>query len=357
MVTSRTIRDRSTKSPPFEMNILATQSRSVAHTGESWRELLRTAFRRPTDLARELGLPMSMAESAEASQVGFRLFAPKPFVELIERGRVDDPLLRQIWPTTNELESAPGEQRDPVGDESAKTAPGILQKYAGRALLVLTGACAIHCRYCFRRHWPYRESPTSLEQWEPTLASIDADRSIDEVILSGGDPLTWEDEKLQRLIRRISRIDHLARIRLHTRMPLVIPQRVTADLLDALTDHRLQLVVVVHANHPRELSFSVRQALGVFRRRGATVLNQSVLLAGVNDSADTLTELSERLLECGVLPYYLHQLDPVTGSRHFEVSIARGRELIDEMRRRLPGYLVPRYVQEIAGAPAKSVLA
>jgi EF-P beta-lysylation protein EpmB len=318
---------------------------------------MQSAFRRPAELARELGLPESMVASAEAAQSGFRLFAPSPYVDLIERESPNDPLLRQIWPTKDELEKAPGELRDPVGDADAILQPGVLQKYDGRALLLLTGACAIHCRYCFRRNWPYGDSPNSLSQWELALAAIEEDSTIREVILSGGDPLTWNDDKLGQLVQRISGIKHVTRLRIHTRMPIVIPQRVTSSFVEATSSPRLTLILVVHANHPRELSDSVCEALRIFRLRGATLLNQSVLLAGVNDSLATLTDLSERLLECGILPYYLHQLDPVTGSRHFEVPIERGRELIEAMRCRLPGYLVPRYVREVAGGPSKSVIA
>ncbi len=339
------------------MNILATEVPSVAATIDSWQAILKAAYRRPSELADELKLPDAMAAEAATAQVGFRLFAPQPFVDAIERGRADDPLLLQIWPTTAELTVHPGESSDPVGDSQANALPGMLQKYSGRALLVLTGACAIHCRYCFRRNWSYDQSPKSLAGWEPSLIAIAADTSIQEVILSGGDPLMWDDERLGELVQRIARIEHVTRLRVHTRMPVVIPQRVTPSLLSAVSQSRLQTVVVIHANHPRELSAAVRQVLRQMAERGVILLNQSVLLARVNDNAETLVGLSERLLECGVLPYYLHQLDRVTGSHHFEVSVERGRFLMEEMRRRLPGYMVPRYVTERPGAPAKIVLA
>lgn len=339
------------------MNILATTYRSVAATNESWRSLLKTAYRRPEALARALELPQAIVDAAACAHETFQLFAPQPFVDLIERGKLDDPLLRQIWPAPEELVAHPNERRDPVGDQRARIGPGLLQKYSGRALLVLTGACAVHCRYCFRKNWDYDESPQSISAWEGALQHIANDRSIREVILSGGDPLMWDDARLDGFARRISQIAHVERLRVHTRVPIVLPQRVTPELLDALSTHDLQLVVVVHANHRRELSNLVQDSFSAMKRRGIPLLNQSVLLAGVNDSADELAGLSERLFACGVTPYYLHQLDPVVGSKHFEVSRDRGRELIAELRRRLPGYLVPRYVCEVEGELSKTVLA
>ncbi len=234
--------------------------------------------------------------------------------------------------------------------------PGLLQKYPGRALLIATGACGIHCRYCFRRHWPYEQSPTSLEQWQSALSTICGDDSIHEVILSGGDPLTWTDAKVAELIGEIERIDHIRRLRIHTRMPIVIPQRITKPLLAALCATSLYVVVVVHANHHRELDELVRQSLVALVDAGTMVLNQAVLLAGVNDDLDTQVQLSERLIECRVIPYYLHQLDRVAGAAHFEVPVARGRALVEQLRQRLPGYMVPRYVLEEPGKSSKSLI-
>jgi EF-P beta-lysylation protein EpmB len=339
------------------MDILASNPRSVRALSEDWKAILRTAFRTPGELAAELGFPESQATRSAAAHAQFRVFAPRPFVELIERGRWDDPLLRQIWADPAESQVQPHEQLDPVGDGPAQIAPGVLRKYAGRALLVLTGACAIHCRYCFRRNWAYDESPGSLEQWENSLASIESDSSIREVILSGGDPLMWDDDRLESLVGRIERLPFVARLRLHTRMPVAIPQRVTAACLNAVSSSRLATVVVIHANHPRELSPLVRHATRQMSERGWILLNQSVLLAGVNDDVDVLAQLSERLIEGAVLPYYLHQLDPVNGSSHFAVPLARGKALLAELRDRLPGYLVPRYVLEQRGESSKTVIA
>ncbi|NIP87071.1 MAG: KamA family radical SAM protein, partial [Planctomycetales bacterium] len=228
--------------------------------------------------------------------------------------------------------------------------------YDSRVLLLLTGACAVHCRYCFRRHFPYSQTPHGLEAWEGALDQIAADRSIDEVILSGGDPLTLADSQLAELARQLAAIPHLRRLRIHTRLPVMIPARVNASLLGWLTATRLTPLVVIHANHPQEIDDAVATALGRLVDRGIVLLNQSVLLAGVNDQLEVLVELSRRLVDLRVMPYYLHQLDRVSGAAHFEVPLARGVQLIQQMRRQLPGYAVPRYVRERAGAPSKEPL-
>jgi EF-P beta-lysylation protein EpmB len=268
-----------------------------------------------------------------------------------------DPLLRQVLPLAEELIEQPGFAADAVNDAGALVSPGLLQKYSSRTLLITTGACAVHCRYCFRRHYPYSESPKSPDDWQPAIDRIAADPTIDEVILSGGDPLTLVDGHLAELSQRIARIAHVRRLRIHTRLPIVIPQRVTTELLDWLLGTRLTPVMVVHANHPQEIDDPTAAALSRLVDAGIPVLNQSVLLRGVNDNADALIGLSRRLVDLRVMPYYLHQLDRVSGAAHFEVPISRGLELIDAMRRALPGYAVPHYVQEVAGESHKQVLA
>jgi EF-P beta-lysylation protein EpmB len=240
-----------------------------------------------------------------------------------------------------------------VGDAGAALSPGLLQKYEGRVLLVLAGTCAVNCRYCFRREFPYGETPRGVEAWRPAIEQIAADASIREVILSGGDPLVLGDAALERLAHELAAVPHLARLRVHTRLPIVIPERVTDELIGWLRGTRLAPVFVVHANHSAELDEACGAALGRLVDGGVPVLNQSVLLRGVNDDPDALMRLSERLLELRVLPYYLHQLDRVRGSAHFHVSEERGREIVDEMRRRLPGYAVPRYVRETPGSASK----
>jgi EF-P beta-lysylation protein EpmB len=246
-----------------------------------------------------------------------------------------------------------GYSTDPLNERAATRQPGLLHKYQSRVLMVTTPACAVHCRYCFRRHFPYSPGPRSPSEWEPAIQHIADDSTTREVILSGGDPLTLVDEHLAELARRLAAIGHVRRLRVHTRLPIMIPERVTDELLDWLRATRLVPVVVVHANHPRELDDTVAKALSRMANAGIMLLNQSVLLRGVNDDADVLTELCERLVDLRVQPYYLHQLDRVSGAAHFEVDVSRGRKLVAELRRRLSGYAVPRYVREVAGTPYK----
>ncbi len=266
---------------------------------------------------------------------------------------IDDPLLRQVLPIAEEEADVPGFTIDALDEANFRKAPGLLHKYEGRALLVLTGACAIHCRYCFRRHYPYSQEPKRLDDWEPAFAAIEQDESIREVLLSGGDPLMLIDERLGEVVRRLDTIPHLRRLRIHTRLPIVLPNRVTLELIDLLTSTRLTSVVVVHANHPAELVADCALALRQLAQSGLMVLNQSVLLRGINDSVETLIELSERLIELGIRPYYLHQLDHVAGAAHFEVPEQIGLRLVGELRKRLPGYAIPQYVRETPGAPFK----
>lgn len=304
-----------------------------------------------------LGLPAEFAEQAGLAADDFPLFVPASYLSRIERGNLADPLFRQVWPATAESDASPGFTDDPVADASFALRPGLIQKYAGRALMVVTGACAVHCRYCFRRHFPYNESPPSEAVWAGAVATVRADPSIEEIILSGGDPLTVTDPRLARLADQFAALPHLRRLRIHTRLPVMIPSRVNDALLSWLTGTRLTPVMVIHANHAQELDDEVAAALRRLRTAGVLLLNQAVLLRGVNDTVDAQADLSLRLIDLGVTPYYLNQLDRVRGAAHFEVSIERGREIITELRRRLPGYAVPRYVQDKPGAAHKVDLA
>ena len=337
------------------MEIVASAARPVGGTS-AWQRELKLAIRDAAQLVAALELPATLIEPARRAARDFPLFAPRPYVARMHPGDPADPLLRQVLPLAAELDQPPGFSADPVGDAAAKTTAGLLQKYSGRALLVTTGACAVHCRYCFRRHFPYAEGPRSIDDWQPALDRLAADPAIDEVLLSGGDPLTLVDEQLAELARRLAEIPNLRRLRLHTRLPIVIPQRVTGELLDWLHGTRLAPIMVVHANHPQEIDDATAAALTRLVEAGIPVLNQSVLLRGVNDNAEALIDLSRRLIDLRVMPYYLHQLDRVQGAAHFEVPISRGLELIAQMRCALPGYAVPRYVQEIAGEAHKHIL-
>jgi len=323
-----------------------------------WQQELKDAVRDPRQLCRLLELPAEFEDAAVRAAVQFPLFAPRPFLAQIERGNPRDPLLRQILPLEAELSSPPGFTADPVGDLAARRAPSLLHKYRGRALLITTGACAVHCRYCFRRHYPYSESqsPRTAAAWQPALDAIAQDESLREIILSGGDPLVLVDSLLADLAERLAAIPHVARLRIHTRLPLMIPQRIDGPLLRWLRGTRLTPIMVIHANHPAELQGPAAAAIGRLVDAGIPVLNQSVLLRGVNDDADVLAALCERLIELRAMPYYLHQLDRVAGAAHFEVLFERGLELIADLRRRLPGYAVPRYVRETVGEPNKTPL-
>lgn len=317
-----------------------------------WQEEIRSAFRNPVDLAAFLGLSMPQLPRVRPDGV-FPTMVPRPFAERMRKGDPLDPLLRQVWPDATESVATPAESLDPVGDGGARMAPGLLHKYAGRALVVATGACAVHCRYCFRQNFPYDEAARSQEQWANQLDAFRQDLSIREVILSGGDPLSLPDAVLAARIADLESIPHLETLRIHTRLPVVVPSRVTDDFCQILSRSRFAKVVVLHANHPAELDAAVGAACADLRATGSTLLNQSVLLRGVNDDAVVLETLSRRLWECGVLPYYLHALDRVSGSSRFLVPDEDGIRLVETLRSRLPGYLVPRFVRETEGEPAK----
>jgi L-lysine 2,3-aminomutase len=314
---------------------------------------MKDAIRDPAELCRLLDLPDEYARQAAAAARQFSLFVPRGFVARMHPRDPDDPLLRQVLPVGIEMGAPPGFVADPVDDAAAERRPGLLQKYRGRVLLVATGTCAVHCRYCFRRHFPYAESPRSLDEWRPVLDEIAADTSLREVILSGGDPLTLVDATLCGLIAELAEIKHLSRLRIHTRLPIMIPERVTDSLIAILRNCRLTPIVVLHANHSNELDARVAEAFAKLSDVGTMLLNQAVLLAGVNDSVAAQAALCDRLVNLRVLPYYLHQMDRVAGAAHFEVPIEMGQRIIEELRSRLPGYAVPRYVQEVAGALSK----
>ena len=318
-----------------------------------WRQSLRDAVTDPRELLELVGLPQ-LADALPAGDAGFALKVPRGFIARMRPGDPRDPLLLQVLPQLAELENAPGFTDDAVGDLDAVQAHGVLHKYEGRALLIAAGSCAVNCRYCFRRHFPYAEELAATHAWREAVDCLAGDDSIREVILSGGDPLVLSTQKLTDLTDALRGVPHVLRLRIHSRLPVVLPERVDDAFCAWLSALPLQRVVVLHANHPNELDAGVEAACTRLRGAGATLLNQSVLLRGVNDDATALAELSERLFACGVLPYYLHQLDRVRGTAHFEVPDARARELVEALRIRLPGYLVPRLVRELPGEGAKT---
>jgi L-lysine 2,3-aminomutase len=369
----------------------------------AWQTVLADAVRSPAELVELLRLPSTLADEAQQAADGYPLLVPRPYLARIRPGDPADPLLRQVLPRAAETTAVPGYTADPLGEAAAHCGPGLLRKYQGRLLILATPACPVHCRYCFRRHFlrgtaqettsedaspiipPHCNGGAFRSELNITAAreAIAADPSIHEVILSGGDPLMLPDDELARLIGQLSEVPHVRRIRIHTRMPVVIPQRVTQELIDVLRtgagaerrgSGNLQFAIcnlqssicnslcpapllVVQINHPAELDAPVAAALGRLIDAGIPVLNQSVLLRGVNDRADVLAELCERLIDLRVIPYYLHQLDPVAGAAHFEVPVPIGQKILSELRARLPGYAVPRYVRETPGGVSKEALA
>ncbi len=318
-----------------------------------WQSLWRRAVRDPRELLRLLGLDALAATLSDAAATQFPLRVPHGFVARMRHGDPHDPLLRQVLPVLDEERVVPGFDLDAVGDLAARGATGVIHKYRGRALLIATGSCAVHCRYCFRRHFPYAEDTAAANGWRAALDYLAADTGISEVLLSGGDPLSLATHKLAEFGAGLDRLPHVRRLRLHTRLPVVLPERVDAQLLDWLRTRPQRVIVVIHANHANEIDADVAAAMTRLRDAGATLLNQSVLLRGVNDSVQALAALSLRLFEVGVLPYYLHQLDRVAGAAHFEVPAARARSLHAGLAAELPGYLLPRLVRETAGAPGK----
>lgn len=331
--------------------------KTSAPSSAAWQRELASGFRSPRELLAALELDPAALDLSEQAQRQFPLRVPRAFVSRMRKGDPADPLLLQVLPRAAEEQAAPGYGADPVGDLHALHGGGLLHKYRGRVLLVVTGACAIHCRYCFRRHFPYAEAGARHAEWREAIDYISARPDISEVILSGGDPLSLTDRRLAALADELQDIPHLTRLRIHSRLPVVLPSRVDPALLHWFTGGRLRPVMVIHANHPNELDDEVGAALGRLADAGATLLNQTVLLRGVNDEADILAALSERLFEIGVAPYYLHLLDRVRGAAHFDLPEEAALELYRQLAARLSGYLLPKLVREQAGEPSKTLIA
>ncbi|WP_151704080.1 EF-P beta-lysylation protein EpmB [Nitrincola alkalilacustris] len=330
---------------------------SPLYLPEPWQQTLREAVSDPAELIRLLELPETLLPDTWEASRAFSLKVPAPYLARIRKGDPDDPLLKQILPIGQEMVSQPGYMTDPLAEMSSNPEPGLVHKYRDRVLLILSGACAINCRYCFRRHFPYEENQIGTEQWQRLLDYIRRHPEVTEVILSGGDPLATPDRRIIQMLRDLEQIPQLKRLRIHSRMPVVIPQRITPELTQALATNRLRCVMVLHINHANEIDQSVAEAIKHLRDKGITVLNQAVLLRGINATISDQKSLSEALFECGVLPYYLFLLDPVEGSAHFDLPDQEAQHLIGELQTQLPGYLVPRLAREIPGRKAKTILA
>jgi L-lysine 2,3-aminomutase len=319
----------------------------------AWQTALVQAITDPQELLTYLELDQALLPAAKAVTKLFPLIVPRGFVDRMEKGNPEDPLLRQIMPIDVELENAVGFQTDPLQEAKVNPVPGLLHKYHGRVLLTFVGTCGVNCRFCFRRHFPYTENNPGSEGWNHALAYIAKDETITEVILSGGDPLVANDKTLFAFTEKLNQIPHVKRLRIHSRMPIVLPERITPEFIAWTASLKQKVIMVTHCNHPQEINAPVKQAIKTMLDAGITMLNHTVLLKGVNDDIETLVSLSETLFENGVHPYYLHMLDKVQGAAHFHVDLKLAQKLHWQVKQRLSGYMVPKFVCEEPGAPAK----
>ena len=338
------------------------QTQSPSHmlfSDKNWQQLLAESITEPAQLIERLKLPVELLEPMQQACQQFSLRVSEPYLRLIEAGNPQDPLLLQVLPQRQEMDTTPGYITDPLAEADSTPDSGVVHKYRGRLLLIISGGCAINCRYCFRRHFPYQDNQLGPQQWQAALDYLQAHPEVDEVIFSGGDPLATPDNRLIQLIDALEALPQLKRLRIHTRLPIAIPQRLTDPLRQRLSDSRLQVVMVLHSNHANELGAEFSHWLAPWRNSGITLLNQAVLLRGINDNAETLINLSHALFNNGILPYYLHLLDPVAGAAHFDLGDAApkrersARQLVGQIAAQLPGYLVPKLTRELPGAAAK----
>ena len=316
----------------------------------NWQTELTNAFTSCAELCRFLKIQPEQLPISIQAQTDFPLKVPVGFAECMEKGNSNDPLLRQVLPISQELQSPAAYVADPVGDMNARSETGVLHKYHGRVLLITTGGCAVNCRYCFRRNFPYGDNSINSQHQQAALDYIQQHTELTEVILSGGDPLLLNDRRLFGLLQEIDAIGHIERIRIHSRIPIVLPSRINDEFLNQLKNLQKTIVFVIHSNHSNELSPAVEKACQSLAQQGYLLLNQSVLLAGVNDDADTLVALSKRLFKIKVIPYYLHLLDKATGTAHFDVSKSQALNIMHQVQTQLPGYMTPKLVREQAGA-------
>jgi EF-P beta-lysylation protein EpmB len=344
---------QSSSAPTANISVDETNSSS---SQKNWQHQLSHCIKDLASLCDFLQLdPQKLPFSDQASQQ-FPLQVPIAFANRMRKGDYNDPLLLQILPVAKEMALTPGFVTDPLAEAQAKKLPGLIHKYKHRVLLTLSGACAINCRYCFRRHFPYSENSIASKQWQDILSYLKKNNSIEEVIFSGGDPLASSDTRLANFITDLAQISHIKRLRIHTRLPVVIPDRITDKLCSILNTSPLECVVVIHANHANEFDSNVKQALTKLRESGATVLNQAVLLKGINDTVATQKALHSSSFSAGALPYYLFVLDPVQGAAHFDIEDQQAQQLVRELQSVLPGYLVPKLAREIPDKPNKTLL-
>lgn len=322
----------------------------------NWQQSFASAIRSPETLFNYLNLPDEYLPAAKQAHKDFPLCVPYEFASKMEKGNINDPLLKQVLPIGSELAHNEGFTLDAVGDTHAISTPGLIQKYRKRALIISTSSCAIHCRFCFRRHFPYQENSLNNKQINHVFAKIEQDSSINELILSGGDPLSLNNDRLNLLVKRINDVQQITLLRFHTRLPVVIPQRINEGLIKTLQRSNKKIVLVVHVNHPNEIDQKFNIAIKKLTQNHITLLNQSVLLKDVNDSAETLCHLSHKLFNAGILPYYLHLMDKVQGTAHFDLPEQKAIQIMHKMHAELPGYLVPKLVRETSGQASKTTI-
>ncbi|MGF1701744.1 EF-P beta-lysylation protein EpmB [Photobacterium makurazakiensis] len=330
-------------------------TRNASSVEQNWLNDLANAISDPFLLLKTLKIDPTPWEQGLSARALFALRVPKSFVERMEIGNPNDPLLRQVLPLAEEFEVHDGYSQDPL-DEQDNAIPGLLHKYKNRVLMIVKGGCAVNCRYCFRRHFPYQENQGGKRNWQIALDYIATQPQVNEVILSGGDPLMAKDSELEWLIKAIETIPHVQRLRIHTRLPVVLPARVNSTLCYILAQSRLQTVLVTHINHANEVNAELSEAMSKLKQADVTLLNQGVLLKGVNDSVEALVDLSEALFKAGILPYYLHVLDKVQGAAHFMVDDMQARQLMAGLMQNVSGYLVPKLTREIGGRHSKTPL-
>ncbi|WP_338803759.1 EF-P beta-lysylation protein EpmB [Xenorhabdus griffiniae] len=323
---------------------------------EVWLQQLADVITDPNELLQLLSLNThtKLREGNEAKRL-FPLRVPRAFVTRMKKGDPRDPLLLQVLTSREEFAISPGFTPDPL-DEQRSVVPGLLHKYHNRALLLVKGGCAVNCRYCFRRHFPYEDNKGNKNNWLLALDYIEQHPELDEIIFSGGDPLMAKDHELDWLISRLASIPHIKRLRIHTRLPVVIPDRITLSLCNRLAQTRLQVIMVTHINHANEIDNAFRTSMMRLKQAGVTLLNQSVMLRDVNNNADTLADLSNALFDAGILPYYIHVLDKVQGAAHFLVDDEEAKAIMRELLTKVSGYLVPSLTREIGGEPSKTPL-
>jgi len=339
----------------LELSQIITQIAPQLHLcGEnSWQKDLRHVITEPKKLLDLLDINADdYLQHFKARQL-FPVRVPLPFIKRMENGNINDPLLKQVMPLSSEFVVTEGFVSDPL-QEHDTVAEGLLHKYKNRVLMIVKAGCAINCRYCFRRHFPYQENSPNKQRWQQALQYISEHNEISEVIFSGGDPLMASDEHLAWLVAQIERIPHVKRLRLHTRLPVVIPNRITHGLVNLLSQSRLKATMVLHINHGNEIAADFVNALEPLRAARIPLFNQSVLLKGINDNANTLIELSEKMFDVGIIPYYLHLFDPVQGAAHFNIKDADAVKIANDMLAALPGFLMPKLVREIAGEANKT---